>query len=87
VAAFASLSAKDLAEDEHLRVRKTVMDMTSPQGKTRAVVNAPWRFEKTPASMDRWMPGLGEHNEYVFGEILGLAKSEIARLVEEEVIW
>ena len=87
VAAFASLSAKDLAEDEHLRMRGTVMDMTSPKGNTRAVVNAPWRFEKTPARMDRWMPGLGEHNEYVFGEILGLAKSEIARLVDEEVIW
>lgn len=87
VAAFASLSAKDLAQDEHLRMRGTVMDMTSPKGNTRAVVSAPWRFEKTPARMDRWMPGLGEHNEYVFGEILGLAKSEIARLIEQEVIW
>lgn len=87
VAAFPSFSAKDLAEDEHLRARGTVMDMTSPKGNTRAVVNAPWRFEKTPARMDRWMPGLGEHNEYVFGEILGMAKSEIRRLVDEEVIW
>ena len=87
VAAFVSFNARDLAEDAHLRMRETIMDMTGPQGKTRAVVNAPWRFEKTPARMERWMPGLGEHNEYVFGEILGLATREIAELVEQEVIW
>jgi crotonobetainyl-CoA:carnitine CoA-transferase CaiB-like acyl-CoA transferase len=28
---------------------------------------------------------LGEHNDYVFGDLLGMSKDEIARLVEEGV--
>jgi crotonobetainyl-CoA:carnitine CoA-transferase CaiB-like acyl-CoA transferase len=86
VAAFPSLNAKDLVSDPHLRARETIIDMTGPQGKTRAVVSAPWRFEKTPVRMDRWMPGLGQHNEYVFGELLGLSTAAIKQLAEAEVI-
>jgi crotonobetainyl-CoA:carnitine CoA-transferase CaiB-like acyl-CoA transferase len=29
---------------------------------------------------------LGEHNDYVFGQLLGLSKEEIARLTEEGVL-
>lgn len=29
---------------------------------------------------------LGEHNEYVFNELLGLSKAEINQLVESEVL-
>jgi crotonobetainyl-CoA:carnitine CoA-transferase CaiB-like acyl-CoA transferase len=29
---------------------------------------------------------LGEHNEYVFNELLGLSKEEISQLVEAEVL-
>jgi hypothetical protein len=30
---------------------------------------------------------LGEHNEYVFGELLGMPKEEIQSLMEEKVIY
>jgi hypothetical protein len=30
---------------------------------------------------------MGEHNEYVFGELLGIPEDEIARLIENEVIY
>jgi len=30
---------------------------------------------------------MGENNEYVFGEILGMSGKEIARLIEEEIIY
>jgi crotonobetainyl-CoA:carnitine CoA-transferase CaiB-like acyl-CoA transferase len=31
-------------------------------------------------------PLLGEHNDYVFGELLGLSKEEIRKLTEEKVL-
>ena len=31
-------------------------------------------------------PCLGEHNEYVFKEVIGLSDDEIARLEKEEII-
>jgi len=34
----------------------------------------------------RGAPLLGQHNEYVFGELLGLTSSEIGALVDEKVI-
>jgi hypothetical protein len=35
----------------------------------------------------RYAPLLGENNDYVFGEILGMPKMEIDKLVEEKVIY
>jgi hypothetical protein len=36
--------------------------------------------------IDRGGPGLGEHNDLVFGELLGLGPDEIVSLREEGVI-
>jgi crotonobetainyl-CoA:carnitine CoA-transferase CaiB-like acyl-CoA transferase len=32
-------------------------------------------------------PVLGQHNDYVFGELLGMSKEEIERLVKEQIIY
>jgi benzylsuccinate CoA-transferase BbsF subunit len=64
-----------------------IQDARAADGSVRTVVGAPWRFEATPARSGGWTPGLGEHNDYVFGELLGLGRAEIGRLVEEKVIW
>ncbi|HUV53391.1 MAG TPA: CoA transferase, partial [Dehalococcoidia bacterium] len=44
------------------------------------------RFSKTPPSFRKPAPCLGEHNEYVYKEILGLTDDEIADLLVEGVI-
>jgi benzylsuccinate CoA-transferase BbsF subunit len=87
VPAFPSCTSRDLVDDPHLRQRGVIQQVTGPDGSVRDVVAAPWRFETTPAKAVGWTPKLGEHNEYVFGELLGLAKREIALLAEEQVIW
>jgi crotonobetainyl-CoA:carnitine CoA-transferase CaiB-like acyl-CoA transferase len=53
----------------------------------RLVFNPPWKFSKTPSRIERASPMLGEHNEYVFSELLGISKQEIAKLVEEKVLY
>jgi len=46
----------------------------------------PVRFSATPWRMNRGAPCLGEHNEDVFGRLLGLAPAEVAQLRAEGVI-
>jgi len=87
VAAFPSYTAQDIVDDAHIRSRGTIKAMTSAKGETRDVVGPPWRFSRTPASIERWTPELGEHNEYVFGELLGLDAGEIKELIEAKVIF
>jgi crotonobetainyl-CoA:carnitine CoA-transferase CaiB-like acyl-CoA transferase len=46
-----------------------------------------FRLSKTPGEL-RWAaPIMGQHNEYVFKDILGLSQEEIAKLTEEKVIY
>ena len=87
VAAFPSYSAQDIVDDEHMRERGTIKPMTSPQGETRSVVGPPWRFARSPTQFARWTPELGEHNDYVFGELLGLSRARIEELVAAKVIY
>ena len=44
------------------------------------------RFSRSPGRVERLAPGLGEHNQEVYSEILGYSAEEIAILKEEGVI-
>lgn len=43
-----------------------------------------FKCSKTPADIQIPPNCLGEHNDYVYGEILGMSKEEIAQLKEEQ---
>jgi benzylsuccinate CoA-transferase BbsF subunit len=57
----------------------------SAMGSVR-VDGLPLRFSKTPWRIERGAPCLGEHNEAVFGRLLGLAPTAVSALHEEGVI-
>ena len=46
----------------------------------------PWHFTATAAAMTRPTPAIGEHNDYVYGELLGLDPTVIRQLQEEKVL-
>ena len=46
----------------------------------------PVHLSETDWRLERGGPCLGEHNDYVYGDLLGLAPAEIASLREEGVI-
>ncbi len=46
----------------------------------------PWLLSATPAELTRPTPKLGEHNDYVYRELLGLDDDEIARLEGEGIL-
>ncbi len=71
---------RDLSEDPQLAARghSRVVDHSAVG---RFSVESPaFRLSRTPASVDRPGPRLGEHTEHVFRDILGLPESEFADL-------
>jgi hypothetical protein len=60
--------------------------MDHPEIGRVAYENVPFKLMDTPGEA-RWpAPTLGQDNEYVFGEILGLSKEEIQKLEEDDII-
>jgi crotonobetainyl-CoA:carnitine CoA-transferase CaiB-like acyl-CoA transferase len=50
------------------------------------VCSAPWRFSDFAPIVERCGPTTGQHNQFVFGDILGLPGEEIAELRQSGVI-
>ena len=85
VAAAPSRDARDLMRDPHLRARGVFVELDHPETGPRDFVGLPWRMSGCQPALKR-PPLLGEHNDYVFGELLGLDEAEIARLKESGII-
>ena len=86
IAAGASLNVKDLVDDPQLKARKFFIDMHHPVVGKLTLAGLPWRPADDAATSYSPAPLLGEHNYSVFGELLGLSREEIDRLIAEEVI-
>lgn len=72
--------------DPHLNARGFFEEKTHREAGTHRYPGAVWKFSKTPMSIHLLAPCLGEHNEHVFGGILGLSKKELAELEAEQYI-
>jgi len=87
VAAFKSLNSVDLVSSDHLWRRGFFQHVSDPVRGEMSITGAPWRLSVTPAKVTRSAPRLGEHNDYVFGELLGLSAAERERLVAEKIVY
>lgn len=79
IAAGKSQSSVDMISDQHLWMRDFYHEVTNSDGTTRPILGPGWKMSRGAAINDG-APRLGEHNSYVFGEILGLSADEQARL-------
>jgi crotonobetainyl-CoA:carnitine CoA-transferase CaiB-like acyl-CoA transferase len=87
VCAHVSWNMQDIADDPHLRARGAVIEVSDPAIPARPVVGAPARFSKTAdVGIRRLTPALGQDEDYVFGELLGLSSAQRADLELREVI-
>lgn len=86
VAAFPPLKNSELDEDPHLNARNFFVEKEHPVAGVRRHAGIPWKHSDTPCEVWRAAPVMGQDNEYVFGELLGMSSDEIAGLVEREVI-
>jgi benzylsuccinate CoA-transferase BbsF subunit len=87
VAAFPSFSNKDMFDDPHLKERDFVTEVEHPVIGTYTTMNPPWKLSGTPAKIYRRAPLVGEHNDYVYGTLLGMSKDEMAELEKEEIFY
>ena len=87
VAAFPSMSADQLMADPHLAARDSFPVVSHPEKGRQRGVAPPWRFSETPARLDGWTPSLGEHNEAVFHQLLGVPLQRLRRLEEARIVW
>ena len=87
IAAHVSCDMEDIAHDRHLRERGTVIVVADTAGRERAALKAPIRFSKSDVGMTRGTPRLGEDEDYVFGELLGLSRDDRQGLIDQQVIY
>ena len=86
VAAMPSFSNKELYEDSHLKERKVYQEVTHPELGRKVVLGPPFFLTDTPLEVSSHASLLGQHNEQVFCDLLGLSQEELERLVKEKVI-
>jgi len=87
IAAFPSYGIGDILQDPHFEARGAKVAVDHPKMKGEILYGLPWKFSRTPGSIRRRAPLLGEHNQYVFCELLGMGEDEVSRLVEEKVLY
>lgn len=79
-------TAKDMVEDEHYAARENVVTVEDPEIGAFPMQNVVPRLSDTPGEV-RWTgPTLGQHNEEIYGDVLGLDAKELAELQERGTI-
>ncbi len=74
-------SGEDLVADPQLNHRGTHVILKHPEIGPHIYQAPPYRFSKTPHELTMPAPCLGQHNEYVLKEILGMSDDEVAELL------
>lgn len=87
VAAVPCLDAQGNFLDPHFQERQAFVSIDHPGGDTAWIPGLLWRMSDTPCEIRRPAPMIGNHNDHVFGGLLGLSEKEISQLMEEKVIW
>ena len=79
-------SIADIFRDPHFEARGSIVEVDDPVlGPTKMPGVVP-RLSDSPGRVERLAPALGEHNEEVYGELLGLAAADLAALSDQGVI-
>lgn len=82
-----SLDVTRLFNDKHLRETGYFTRVSTSDGECRDLPGLPWRASNWPDPKVEAAPVLGQDNDYVYRELLGLPSKEIDRLVERQVIY
>jgi len=86
VAAFPSMSNKDLAEDAHLLERGFLVELEHPEVGKRIHAGIPWRMSGTPCAIKTAAPVRGADTEDVLKTLLGYTRDRIEQLRKAEIL-
>ena len=82
-AAAKVMSEVDIFADPHVREREFFIETSHAESGTHLYPGHQWKASGTPLRADSPAPLLGEHNEYVYKELLGYSDEEYQRLTDE----
>ncbi|UCB42305.1 MAG: CoA transferase [Dehalococcoidales bacterium] len=85
LAAAPSRNGHDIYADPHLHERGAFVTVDHPELGELELVGAPWKMSGADIEIQH-APLLGEHNDYVLRELIGLSEAELADLRKKEVI-
>ena len=85
VAAFPSMSNKDLTHDPHLKERGYLVQLEHPEVGRRIHAGIPWKMSASPCSVSKVAPLLGEDTEAVLTSLLKLSDEQIQELRRREI--
>lgn len=86
IGAPATARTHPLSPDTYPQERRRLEPVSHPEGQIEEMAGLPWRFSEMPAHVRLPAPRPGEHDSYVFGDLLGLSSQEMAELEREGVI-
>lgn len=75
--------AADIYADPHIREIGVLEEVTHPEAGTHIYPGIGWTQAKTPNRIRRYPGCLGEDNEYIYKELLGISDEEYAELERE----
>lgn len=73
-------------QDPQVAARDMIVHLDYPGLGTLPIPGLPIKLSLTPASIDSPAPRLGEHNEEVYGKLLGISPEKLDRLKREGII-
>ena len=86
IAAGAVLNNGDVYHDPHLQERGFWETIEDPDAGVHDYPGRLWKLNETEMTARSHSPGLGEHNDYVLGQIAGMTPEEISELEREGII-
>jgi crotonobetainyl-CoA:carnitine CoA-transferase CaiB-like acyl-CoA transferase len=86
IPAGAVLTAEDLFRDPHLLARGFFEEVKHPEAGTHRYPGRPWRFARTLLGTRHPAPILGEHNQQILCDYLGLSDVAFVKLADTGVI-
>ncbi|MEM9552539.1 MAG: CoA transferase [Pseudomonadota bacterium] len=78
--------AEDMMQDPHFQERDALIKVDHPDFGPITMQNVAPRLSDTPGAVRHVGPGLGEHNDYVYGELLGLTREAQGDLKDQGII-
>lgn len=79
-------TAEDMMSDPHYAARENIVEVEDPEIGNIPMQNVVPKLSETPGEVRSTGPSLGEHNEEVYGKLLGLGEEEISELNKRGVL-
>lgn len=80
------LSVPEATNLEQLQAREMIVSTPHTTAGRVRLPGLAVKLSASPGSVRHGAPTVGEHNDYVYGELLGLATEEVSRLRKEGII-